>query len=111
MYDWDNQEIQKQKSVKWKYGMGNKANPKIEEQNLRKGNMVEIIGQIHVRPSRHSNNGTRPQTFYIRWGSSEDDDENPEKMYFQIKISEHYEMMTRPRWEGAGNHVFTQFAD
>ena len=58
MYDWDNQEIQKQKSVK---GMGNKANPKIEEQNLRKGNMVEIIGQIHVRPSRHSNNGTRPQ--------------------------------------------------
>ena len=61
MYYWDNQEIQKQKSVKRKYGMGNKANPKIEEQNLRKGNMVEIIGQIHVRPSRHSNNGTRPQ--------------------------------------------------
>ena len=60
-YDWDNQKIQKQKSVKRKYGMGNKANPKIEEHNLRKGNMVEIIGQIHVRPSRHSNNGTRPQ--------------------------------------------------
>ena len=53
--------IQKEKSVKRKYGMGNWANPKIEEQNLRKGNMVEIIGQIHVRPSRHSNNGTRPQ--------------------------------------------------